>query len=106
MSSAVIASTTPTASRFVSIEAFKLPRKPVTTISSSVSLCAASCANAGLISTAPPTMVNSALYLKRAALGLDFIRVVLHCGFVFIQFENQEVAVPTKVQRMREDLVI
>jgi hypothetical protein len=43
-----------------------------------------------LISTAPPTMVNSTFDLNRAALGLDFIRVVLHCGFVLIQCENQE----------------
>jgi hypothetical protein len=27
-------------------------------------------------------MVNSAFVLKRRDLGLDFIRVVLHCGFV------------------------
>ena len=37
MSSAEIASTTPVASRLISMEAFKLPRKPVTTTSSSSS---------------------------------------------------------------------
>ena len=63
MSSAVIASTTPIASRLMSIEAFKLPRKPVTTTSSSSSL-ACSCANTGLMRTAPPTMVNRALEVE------------------------------------------
>jgi hypothetical protein len=73
MSSAVIASTTPTASRLISIEAWRLARKPVTTTSSSVSLLvwlatgdvACSCANAGLIMTTPPAMVNSALDRRR-----------------------------------------
>jgi hypothetical protein len=64
MSSALMASTTPIASRLVSIEALRLPRNPVTTTSSSTSpwlwsCSGAVCAKAGLMSTAPPTIVNS-----------------------------------------------
>jgi hypothetical protein len=81
MSSAVIASTTPTASRLISIEAWRLARKPVTTTSSSGSLfvwlgtgdVAGCCANAGLITTTPPTMVNSALDLRRRVVEFAFM---------------------------------
>jgi hypothetical protein len=73
MSSAAIASTTPIAVRLISIEVWRLARKPVTTTSSRVSLfvwlatgdVAGCCAKAGLIRTAPPAMVNSAPDLRR-----------------------------------------
>ena len=66
MSSALIASTTPTASRFISIEAFRLPRNPVTTTSSS-SEPDWSWANAGAPpnNIAPPTAPNRACWLLR-----------------------------------------
>ena len=75
MSSALIASTTPTASRLVSIEALRLPRRPVTTTSCSSSPCAPAPApeEAGLISTAPPTMVNSAFDVMGLPLVDSFI---------------------------------
>ena len=54
------------------IEAFKLPRKPVTTTVSISSPCC-SWANTGLTRTAPPTMVNSALEVIGNAFRLNFI---------------------------------
>lgn len=72
MSSALIASTTPAASRLMPIDWSRLLRMPVTlTASSVVAVCAldcggdtccagASCAKAGLITSMPPTKVNMA----------------------------------------------
>ncbi len=84
MSSALIASTTPAESRLMFIDWLRLLRIPVTVtvssvLASSLPLCVAccacgavgaSCANAGLITSTPPTKVNIARDFKLFSLRL------------------------------------
>ena len=82
MSSAEIASTTPIESRLISIEAFKLPRMPPSTIISSIT-ASSSCAKAGeyVPTNAKATLDESKLFLNTILRPLKckyVIRIILN----------------------------